>query len=517
MVMKIIKGKGKKALIRIFWVVFSLSMLIIFAAALSRPLNNLIPWKMAVYTFVWVAFFSGLFVFSSYVERHFPGWERLFKKLLPIYLIIVGIVLFIVSACLRSGPISDYGDVYYAAYNYANGIEVDNWDYFARWNNNVGYMLVLSFLFKLGSFLKNQDAVYYFVLMLNVLQVLLMQRCVVYLAGRASKRHSFSYSVMALLTGTCWLPIWANTSIFYSDQLSLGAAVFGLTFLVRGKEKKSDIEGKKGNSLFYASAAGLMFGIGMILKATSATLLISIVIACVLFMEGKDYFREILVCILMIAVLFCGFKIYTSRMPYQENVSVLKAPVEYWFALGLNGSGTYGESEDFAIRCLTADSYEERKAIAREQIRNNIDNLWDIDHIIAKLRQNFGIGDLGAAGYLIWPENENILWNWASQEGAYYWKYACLTTSFFFAWIFVSAIGGICMIFRKDYKREDMPMFVMSLAFWGLALFLMLWEAQDKQMYNHSGIMILILVLSTNLLGEEVLNKCGKKKRLKRK
>lgn len=510
--MKIIREKGKKILVRIFWIVFSLSMLIIFAAALSRPLNNLIPWKMAVYTLVWVAFFSVLFAVSLFVEKRFPHWESLFRKLLPVYLIIVGAGLFFVSICLRSGPISDYADVYYAAYNYANGMEVDNWDYFARWNNQVGYMLVLSALFKLGSFLKGDDAAYYFVLILNVIQVLLMLRCVVYLAGRASGKHSFSYSVMALLTGTCWLPIWANTSIFYSDQLSLGAAVFGMTFLVRGNEKKADKGDKKGNSLFYAATAGLMFGIGAILKATSATLLISMMIACALFMKGREYIKEICVCILMIAVLFGGFKMYSFRMPYQENVSVLKAPVEYWFALGLKGSGTYGESEDFAIKCLTADNYEERKEIAREQIKNNIDNLWDMDHIVAKLRQNFGIGDLGAAGYLIWPENENILWNWASQEGEYYWKYACLTTSFFFAWIFISALGGICMVFKRDYGKEDMPVFVMSLAFWGLALFLMLWEAQDKQMYNHSGIMILTLVLSMNLLGEEVMNKCGGKK-----
>lgn len=509
--MKIIKEE-KKIIVRIFWTVFSVSMLIILAAALSRPLNNLIPWKMAVYTLVWVAFFSVLFAVSFFAEKKFPHWESLFKKILPVWLIILGIGLFIVSACLRSGPISDYGEVYYAAYNYANGIEVENWDYFARWNNNVGYMLVLSVLFKLGSFLEGQDAAYYFVLILNVIQVLLMLRCVVYLAGKASKRHSFSYSVMALLAGTCWLPIWANTSIFYSDQLSLGAALFGVTFLVRGNEKKADGKDKKGYSLMYAAASGLMFGIGAILKATSATLLLSLVIACVLFMKGREYIKEISVCVLMIAVLFGGFKMYTSKMPYQENVDVLKAPVEYWFALGLRGSGTYGESEDFAIRCLTANNYEERKEIAREQIRDNIDNLWNIDHIVAKLRQNFGIGDLGAAGYLIWPENENLLWNWASQEGEYYWKYACLTTSFFFAWIFVSALGGIRMIFKRDYGREDMPVFVMALAFWGLALFLMLWEAQDKQMYNHSGIMILTLVFSMNLLGEEVLNKCGRKK-----
>lgn len=488
---------------------FSASLLVILGAALSKPLNNLIPWKMAVYTLVWVAFFSVLSALSLSVEKRFPQWESGFRKLLPVWLAVVGIGLFFVSLCLRSGPISDYAEVYNAAWRYANGLEVENWEYFARWNNNVGYMLVLAALFKLGSLFGGQEASYYFVLAVNVIQVLILLRCVVYLAGKASGRHSFSRSLTALLAGTCWLPFWANTSIFYSDQLSLGAAVFGLTFLVRGYEKNQEKnQEKKKFSFFYAAAAGLMFGIGALLKATSATLLIALVIGCVLFLKGREYRGQLAVAAFAMAVLFGGYRVYTSQMPYQKDVDVLKAPVEYWIALGLNGSGTYGDSEEFAIRCLTADNYEERKEIAREQIRENIDNLWNTDHILAKLRQNFGIGDLGAAGYLIWPENENLLWNWASQEGEYYWKYACLTTSFFFAWILVSALGGIRMVFKRDYGREDFLMFVTSLAFWGLALFLMLWEAQDKQMYNHSGIMILMLVFSLNLLGEEVVNRC---------
>lgn len=504
--MKNFRVDGKKILIKSFWIVFSASMLIILGAALSKPLNNLIPWKMAVYTLVWTAFFSVLFVLSFFVEKRFPHRECLFRRLLPVWLAIMGIGLFFVSLCLRSGPISDYAEVYNAAYHYANGMEVENWEYFARWNNNVGYMLVLAALFKLGSFFGGQEASYYFVLAVNVILVLLMLWCVVYLAGKASVKHSFSCSLTALCIGTCWLPFWANTSIFYSDQLSLGAAVFGLTFLVMGYEKN---QGEMKAPLLYAVAAGFMFGIGALLKATSATLLIALVIGCVLFLKGREYRRALAVCILTMAVLFGGFWTYTSKMPYQKDVEVLKAPVEYWIALGLKGSGTYGDSEDFAIRCLTADNYEERKEIAREQIRENIDNLWDIDHILAKLRQNFGIGDLGAAGYLIWPENENLLWNWASQEGAYYWKYACLTTAFFFAWILVSALGGLRMVFRKNYGKKDFLMFITALAFWGLALFLMLWEAQDKQMYNHSGIMILMLVFSLNLLGEGVLNRCG--------
>jgi hypothetical protein len=495
-------NKGKKIIVRLFWIVFTLSMFGILAAALTKPLNNLIPWKMAFYTLVWTAVFAAVYIFSSLIENKDLLKESSLKKLLPFYMFLFGAALFAVSVCLRSGPISDYENVYWAAYKLANGMEVTNWDYFSRWTNNVGYMFVLSLLFRPVSFFNSEDVSYYFVLFLNVVQVVLMLRCIVYLAGRISPEHSVRLSLTALIIGSIWLPLWANTSIFYSDQLSLAAAVFGITFLVRGYEKDK--------ALKYSLPAGLMFAIGALIKATSATLLIALVFAFLIFKKGREYLRELAVTAAVFVVVFGGFKLYSSSLPYMDDVEVLKAPVEYWVALGINGSGTYGDSEDFAIECLTAESYEKRKELAREQIIDNISNLWNKDHIIAKARQNFGAGDLGAAGYLIWPENENLLWNFVSTEGIYYWKYACLTTSFFFAWLLIAALGGAVMCFNKSYDEKDMPLFTLSLAFWGLALFLMLWEAQDKQMYNHSGIMILMLAVSLNILGEEIPKVCGK-------
>jgi hypothetical protein len=481
-------------------------MLAIFGIAITRPLNNLIPGRMAAYTLVWLAVFTGIYIAACFVEKNKSTSEKRFKKFLPVYLVMFGILLFAVSCCLRSGPISDYENVYWAAYNFANGLEIDNWDYFARWTNNVGYMLFLAMLFFPVSFLNNPDVSYYFVLLLNVLQVVMMLRCIVYLAGKISVEHSFKYSFMALVLGSLWLPLWANTSVFYSDQLSLGTAIFGMTFMVRGYEKNK--------SLLYSIPAGFFFAAGVLIKATSATLFIAGIIACILFCNIKGYVKELAVSAAVFILILGGFKLYSATLPYQENSDELKAPVEYWLALGINGNGTYAASEGFAIECLAAADYDTRKEIARQEITDNIDNLWNIEHILSKTRQNFGIGDFGASGYLIWPENENILWEFVSSEGIYYWKYACLTTSFFFAWLLMSALGGLCMSVKRTYYKKDMFNFTISLSFWGLALFLMLWEAQNKQMYNHSGIMIMMLVTSVNLSGERISEICGNMRKI---
>jgi hypothetical protein len=484
-------------------------MLAVFGIAMTKPQNNLIPWKTAVYTIVWLVIFAGIYMAAGFAENKKAALEKQFVKILHVkfftaYLILFGILLFAVSCCLRSSPVSDYGSVYWTAYNFANGLDINNWDYFARWTNNAGYMIVLALLFLPVSFLQNTEVSYYFVLILNVIQVVLMLRCIVYLAGKISAEHSFKYSFMALVLGSIWLPLWTNTSVFYSDQLSLGAAIFAVTFIVRGYEKNKP--------LLYSVPAGFLFATGVLIKATSATLLIAVAAACFLFCNIREYIKGLAVSAVVFVVILGGFNLYASTLPYQENVDILKAPVEYWIALGINGNGTYASSEDFAIECLTADDYDTRKEIARREIAENIDNLRDIGHIVSKVRQNFGSGDLGAAGYLIWPEHENIIWNFVSIEGKYYWKYSCLTTSFFFAWLLTSALGGVCMSIKRSYEKNDMFYFAFSLSFWGLALFLMLWEAQNKQMYNHSGIMIMMMVISLNILGGKISELCGKKR-----
>lgn len=488
----------RRNIIKLFWLIFSISMFLILGAAITKPLNNLVPQRMVLFTMVWIGFYGGLWLLFCFLERKFPGLEKRIKCCLPIYFVLFGAALFVVCCFLRSMPVTDYADVYNAAWNLAMGEEVTNWSYFARWTNNVGCMLFLSFLFSLGKCLPGDIDLYYFVLLVNVLLVVLFVLCLYYLANTFIKGHPAAVSLMVLAVCGTWIPFFANTSIFYSDQLSLGAGVFGVTLLVKGCRKH--------RWQIYFLAAGICFGVGITLKVTVSTVVIALAIAALLFPKLWEMKSRLLFAVIGCAVVGGAFSCYSRTLPYQEQVESLKPPVEYWFAIGLVGSGTYAESEDFAVRCLTEGNPGMRTEIVREQIRAEIHNLWDLDHIIAKTRQNFGCGDLGAAGYFLYPVEENFLWHCFSQEGTHFWRYACLTTSFFFSVLFYLGVGGLLQFFKKtDY---DMAFFVAALTFWGLCLFMMLWEAQDKFLYNHSGWMILGLLFSLNLIGERM----GKKK-----
>ena len=498
--------KGKSILVHIFWIVFFLSMWTILAVAVSKPMNNLIPGRMVIYTLVWVVLYVGVWFFLCFANRRYFGFDKLVKRVMPVWIILFGVALFVVSCILRSEPLTDYEDVYRAAYALATGQEVGNWEYFARWNNNVGSMVVLAALFRLGSPLCGFMDLYYFVLFVNVLQVMGVAYCVYWLAGKVVQRHSAVASAMALIVCTLWLPLWSNTSVFYSDQLSMGAGVFAITLLCKSHEKKHMLI-RVGCYVL----AGILLGLGLILKVTTGTIIIALTISILLHYKLKNiltHWKEIGITAAAFLVILLCFSLYSRTLPYQKDVYRLKAPVEYWIAIGLGENGTYSASEDFAIRCLTAENVEQRREIAREQIVLQAHNFLSLQHLAGKVQHNFGCGEMGASGYLIFPKQESILWHWFSVEGKYYWKYSCLSTAFFFAVLFLLGMGGLMQAMGKSAStRESIAFLITAMAFWGLCLFLMLWEAQDKQLYNHSAWMMLSLIFSLNLLEEKLFSK----------
>ncbi len=483
----------RSTIIKWFWGIFSLSMLLILTAAITRPLNNLVPGRMVLYTLAWMALWAGIWFFLCRLEKRCKNLDALVRIGRPIFLLLFGGALFVVSHLLRSDLITDYQAVYETAYALATGEGGAQWEYFARWNNNLGCMVILSLLFRVSRAVQETADPYSFVLFCNVVQVTAVVYCVSYLAGRTVRRHPSAASLMALAAGALWIPFWANSSVFYSDQLSLGAGIFVVTLLVEGQGRKREF--------LYDALAGVILGVGITIKATVGTALIAL--AAVSFLSGrlrKDWKKLAVLTAGALLVMF-SFSLYFRELPCQKDVERLKVPVEYWIALGLGENGTYSSSEEFAVRCLTAENVYQRREIAREQIRSRYTNFWDPRHLVKKARQNFGCGDFGAAGYLLYREDENLLWNWFSQEGRYYWKHACLSTSFFFSILAFLAVGGWAQVVCGGGSGKNPLFLAAAMAFWGLCLFLMLWEAQDKQLYNHSTWLMLSLLYSLDAIG----------------
>lgn len=485
---------------RAFYGGFSLCLLAILTIVIRHPQNNLIPARMFLYMMIWVLILCGMKAAFSAMEKALRAKglnvEKISRAAMILYAVFYGVALYIVSLALRSHPITDYENIYNVAYKLASGQTVEDWTYFSMWTNNLGTLTILAACMKWGLLLGFSDP-YYFVLALNVLQVAAVLLSIFYLSGRAGRNRAKKVSGqwLAVCIFTLWTPVWACTNAFYSDQLSFGGSIIAMAlflwgYSLRGKIKYGIIAG-----------AGIVWGVGITAKATAAIGGVALMIAVVLAGHVKRSWKELLSLYLVMALAVMMFSVVSGRYPSKKEEYRLKAPVEYWLAMGLMGNGTYADNTDLVQGCNRSPNVDERAAFCRGIIVENWSNLFKKEHILAKTSVIFGQGDVAPTAH-IYPYEENLLWQWVYWQGDYYWKYACLSTGFFYA-VLMLMFGGA---FFQMLRREDWNdiSFMSYLTVFGLFAFLMLWEAQNKQLYNHISWMTLTAVFGLEIMEDYV-------------
>lgn len=471
---------------QIFLVLFGILLLMITGICLAKPQHNLIPMRMLVFTLVWmIILYFGRYVivcFCSWVQR--KQKEKLFNILLVLFFAIWGVLLFVTGCVARSYPHTDFENVYRAADALARKAEVDNWLYFSRCTNNRFPMLFLSNLLGIGYKIGLPDA-YYFVLVYQVICVIITAMCLCYLAGNAETKKSRENSLTILMLLVLFTPIWGNIAFFYTDQLSFGYSIIAYTLIHLAIHKYSDSKWK----YFLVVLSGIIWALAFQIKVTTIIPLLAVTIILFIRRKYRNNIKLIMLFGIAFALTLTAGVLRVRALPCEEYVERDSEPVLYWVALGLNGDGSYAANQEFAIQCAAADSKIERVQIVNEKIRKDWKQFFDAEHIVAKVRCNFACGDVGASGYMSSPyRSENIVYKWISWDGKYFWKYACLSTSYLFAIFLLVAIGAFYGTFCKKMNATIMSSYV---AVFGITLFLMLWEAQNKQLFNQTGWLLL--------------------------
>lgn len=479
---------------RAFYGVFSLILIAILTVVIRYPQSNLIPARMFLYMLVWVGILCGIRAALSFLEKVIvkKGWnpERFSRTMLTVYVVLYGVAIYTVSLILRSDPITDYGHLYQTAYDLATGQAVEDWSYFSMWTNNLGSLTILTFCMRLGVLLGFSDP-YYFVLGLNVLQVVSVLVSLYYLAGKIGDK-SISGQWFTVVVFTLWMPVWACTNSFYSDQLSFGGSITAVALGLYACDLQRR-GARRAKTVAVILLAGGLWGIGITAKATSAVAAVALAIALLLaWKKGKPYWKSALLLLLAMVLTVGALSAVSGRYPSKEDEYRLKMPIEYWIAMGLVGNGTYSDNEYLVRQCYKSPNINERQALCRNVIRENLSNLFQAKHMTDKSAVIFASGDISPTSH-IYPHRESLLWHWVYWEGDYYWKYACLTTAFFYAVLLFMLAGTLCRTVSAKNEESNL-IFAIYLTVFGLFVFLMLWEAQNKQLYNHIPWMTLAAV-----------------------
>lgn len=469
---------------------------LIIVLSITSPQHNLIPWQMAVGT----AFGAILFIVV------FGFWDRIpyerFKKNTCLYaalLILFGAALYVASCIGRNSPYSleDYGYVWYCASELSEGRPLVPEYYFLTYANNFKPMLYLSLLLRISKYLHFQDP-FYFVLIWSICQVLGAVWSVGILVGN-SREERESYRIPILFLFICTLPIWANVQAFYTDSMSFMIGIIVLAFIRLSFEAAS-----KWKTALLLVLAGISAGVGISIKVTVLIPLIAGFVVFCFYRQPLKKWIYIGVFSLFAFVFWRLTDLWAESYELWNMAKETSDPVISWVALGMGGNGNWMDNREYAAYLHSIPTKAEKSEFALQYIRDNCSDFWNISHLIKKIRCNFASGNFGTGDYTYLAIKErNPLWEIFSPFGKYYWRSSQLCFCYIFSIYSVYALGAVVTLHHLIKKREiPVAKVIADLSLLGIIIFLMIWEANNRQLYNQIPIIILGAVMNVRQIVE---------------
>ena len=474
-----------KALTIFAYTVMLTGMTLLLAIVFRYPQNHLIPRQMI----------PGVGICVIALLAAGALWNKIYSligKRTPLYLLalaIFGVLLYITSLSRQGNEntLVDYTYVYRDAMNLATGGILEYTDYFVTYSNNLKPMLLLSVWFRVAVLLGISP--FHFVLLRNVLLVLL----VVWACGYLTEQNGdCRWRFPILLAFVFLLPLWDMVSVFYTDSMSFGLGILTLALLKKAGSAKTN----RGKTL-WSVLAGAVTVLAIIWKITAIIPLIACTMILLWQREKAD--RHVILSFVVSVIVFgVGLQLWANTYDVTRKAAVTANPVISWVALGMKEDGSWTNNTELVEQMYQFSTKEEKQQYCVEYIRENKTDFFNAEHLRKKASYNFANGNLGASAFLNVEQNDQtLIWEMFSPWGSYYWR----TSQYCFCYLvamYVLLFLGMLFVLRDvvtDRKPSTLLM-ICHLGFFGIVVFLMLWEASGRQLYNQMPGILLGGVLS---------------------
>lgn len=272
--------------------------------------------------------------------------------------------------------------------------------------------------------------------------------------------------------------------IAYTDTLTLPFVTGAVLLWLRARD--AGTAGEHPRALRLAVAALFLTALGSALKVSVAVLAVAFAIDLIFAWKGRIRWRALAAsaaCFLI--VLFGGIELSHIGFPEYEREPF---PLSHWIMMGLHGDGGYW-NPDFELT-LQYDTYEERVVFTREEIARRIAAMGPdgfVRHCANKLSYIYSDGTCYAPIKLyVGLGKPNPLHNWilpgARFSGFLYYAADGLQLCL----LALCAWGSFC-----DARRGRSQLAFLRAAWFGLGLFLLLWEARSRYVVNFLPVFLL--------------------------
>ena len=491
----------------VFYILLALVTGFVLVAGITKPLQFLEAKEMATGTAV------AVFVFVVFCLGWNKGYDSLKKKgkiksLSFIYWVVFGLFGFgtFLLLALHGNHyhiVGDYEFLYVSALEQAEGKALSYPGYFLTYSNNITPMLMLSVLFK-GCKLIHADE-YLPVLIVSVATLLGSTWAVGDLLTDGEK-HKWRLPAMLLIMAC--LPVYVFTGVFYTDTLSFGMGVISVALLRRAFRSKKNI--------WMIPLAALIATIGAGWKITALIPVIAWFLVALLYGEWQRW-GQIILFALCFAVMFTGLTLWSGSFDISKDAHKKANPASAWIALGMTGDGSYAQGVAFSDTVNALPDKKAKSEYAGQYMKEHTKEAFSWSHILAKTRNNYASGMFSVSDFTARDEIGSMLWEFMDPGGKHYYRTCQYMFCYMFFMYVIWCLGCVIAISRLLKGRDVPPVkMVADLAFAGLFVFLMIWESNNRQLYNFLPMMVTGTFFNMVLLFDFIRPSKGKDKDVRR-
>lgn len=445
-----------------------------------------------------------LVLVSLLIQRLQSFLERFGGYVLVAFLVVMGTIQLVAGFRLRYTPMWDIEAIYQGAIDWVEtGSFSSFYDYFYWFPNNLGGMGFLFIFFWIAHKLGITD---YFGVAL-VLNCVLSLGTIFVTSAVCRRLAGVKGQFLVLVLFAISLPFYFLAPVFYTDVLTMLFPISIYFFYCKAKEQKS-----LARTVLYGALMGVFALIGMEIKFTVMIMLIAVLIDALCNVHIKKIVAIAIpvVCVVLLGSVSFQESIYSSHLD-KEIAKQRNTPYLHWVMMGLTDSGSYDPADYEFTRSFT-DTQERDKAILQE-ITNRIQARgWKgmVDHLTYKGTIILGAGTYDLDEFLDdEPANPNPLHSFLLGDGEKHMQYERYCLAVLIAVYLLMLLSAVKDIFAEDAVswKEIAP----RMAFFGLFLFLIFWEARGRYITNYIPVLFVCGIQGLDWLGQ-FFGKKNKKK-----
>lgn len=468
------------------------------------PANNLINIPLIITCVIGLGIITGMFFLYNKI------YSRIAKIEPYLYwglLVALGIALFVVSRTrtdVSAISNTDYVIISYSAGEYADGryLEAGSFyeRYFSYYTNNIRPMILMSWFFRVADFFHISR--FYFLLGYSCLVVVATAWAIGYLVTDCNNKQ---LRLPALLMFGLFLPLWCFTSAYYTDTMSMGLCTIAIALT------KMSILQKNNKRLVTICLSMLTAGLicfSMIWKITAVIPIIACILAFFSFENIIKHIKKIILIFISFVLIYASLWIVFQQYDIVKITQNTGDPIISWVAIGMNGNGSWVDSHEYVMELHNLNYTEDKIEFTQQYIMDNVDLFWNPSHLRSKLLFLFADGNLNSSTYTTSADDGSWMWKVYNPYGDYFWRasqYSFVYIEIMYIFMLIGAIISMINVYRG--KSVDRLTFSTFLSFAGIFVFLMVWEANSRQLYNQIPMLLLGEMLSIKMIVDFFMKK----------